>query len=187
VQEYSKANKQWEWKRPSSIDRLSEVEQVFGAPRYIFIYKYILSIANRNSISMLNDLLPGMHHERGHRRLPRGTQRRVPAGEWPRRKNLVIAFNDIDFCLRVKHAIDQALGIQTYFADPYCSWQRGCNENFNGLLRQYIFKRRRMETVTDEELTMIENILNNRPRKRLGFKTPHEVLHASLNRDAPRT
>jgi len=61
VQEYSKAHKQWGWKRPSSIDLLSEVEQVFGTPRYIFIYKDILSIANRNSISMLADLLPGMH------------------------------------------------------------------------------------------------------------------------------
>ena len=84
-------------------------------------------------------------------------------------------------------AIDQALGIQTYFADPYCSWQRGSNENFNGLLRQYIPKKRRMETVTDEELTMIQNKLNHRPRKRLGFKTPYEVFHASLTRVAPRT
>lgn len=84
-------------------------------------------------------------------------------------------------------AIDQTLGIQTYFADPYCSWQRGSNENFNGLLRQYIPKKRRMETVTDEELNMIENRLNHRPRKRLGFKTPHEVFHASLNRVAVRT
>ena len=84
-------------------------------------------------------------------------------------------------------AVDQALGIQTFFADPYCSWQRGSNENFNGLLRQYIPKKRRMETVSEEELTMIENRLNHRPRKRLGFKTPHEVFHASLNRVAPRT
>lgn len=82
--------------------------------------------------------------------------------------------------------VDQALGIQTYFADPYCSWQRGSNENFNGLLRQYIPKKRRMDTVTEEELTMIENRLNHRPRKRLGFKTPHEVFHASLNRVALR-
>ncbi|MEY3610302.1 MAG: hypothetical protein RJB14_24 [Pseudomonadota bacterium] len=67
-----------------------------------------------------------------------------------------------------------------------CSWQRGSNENFNGLLRRYIPKKRRMETVTDEELTMIENRLNHRPRKRLGFKTPHEVFHASLNRVALR-
>ena len=84
-------------------------------------------------------------------------------------------------------AVDQALGIQTFFADPYCSWQRGSNENFNGLLRQYILKKRRMETVSEEELTMIENRLNHRPRKRLGFKTPHEVFYASLNRVAPRT
>ena len=84
-------------------------------------------------------------------------------------------------------AIDRALGIQTYFADPYCSWQRGSNENFNGLLRQYIPKKRRLETVTDEELTMIQNRINHRPRKRLGFKTPYEVFHASLNRVAPRT
>ena len=84
-------------------------------------------------------------------------------------------------------AVDQALGIQTFFADPYCSWQRGSNENFNGLLRQYIPKKRLMETVSEEELTMIENRLNHRPRKRLGFKTPHEVFYASLNRVAPRT
>ena len=82
--------------------------------------------------------------------------------------------------------VDQALGIQTYFADPYCSWQRGSNENYNGLLRQYIPKKRRLETVTDEELAMIENRLNHRPRKRLGFKTPHEVFFASLNRVALR-
>jgi hypothetical protein len=88
---------------------------------------------------------------------------------------------------RDRPIIDQALSIQTYVADPYCSWQRGSNENFNGLLRQYIPKKRRMETVTDEELTMIENRLNHRPRKRLGFKTPHEVFHASLNRVAVRT
>jgi IS30 family transposase len=84
-------------------------------------------------------------------------------------------------------AIDQALGIQTYFTDPYCSWQCGSKENFNGLLRQFIPQKRRMETVTDEELTMIKNRLNYRTRKRLGFKTLHEVFHASLNRIAVRT
>jgi len=83
--------------------------------------------------------------------------------------------------------VDAVLNIQTFFADPYCSWQRGSNENFNGLLRQYIPKKRRMQTVTDEELAMIENRLNHRPRKRLGFKTPREVFHASLNRVALRS
>ena len=87
-----------------------------------------------------------------------------------------------------EHArIDEALGSTTYFADPFSSWQRGSNENFNGLLRQYIPKKRPLSTVTDEELKMIERRLNNRPRKRLGFKTPNQVFHESLNRVAFHT
>jgi transposase, IS30 family len=62
-------------------------------------------------------------------------------------------------------SIDQTWGIQTYCADPYGSWQRGTNENFNGLLGPYIPKKRCLETVTDEELLMIESRLHHRPRK----------------------
>ena len=80
--------------------------------------------------------------------------------------------------------IDTALQSTTYFADPFASWQRGSNENFNGLLRQYIPKKRPLSTVTDEELRMIQDRL--RPRKRLGFKTPNEVFMQSLNRVALR-
>jgi len=58
------------------------------------------------------------------------------------------------------------------FARPFTSWERGSNENFNGLLRQYVPKKRAMNTVDEEEIIMIQNRLNNRPRKRLGFKTP---------------
>jgi IS30 family transposase len=75
-------------------------------------------------------------------------------------------------------AIDSALGSTSYFADPYASWQRGSNENLNGLIRQYAPKKRPFSTVTDEEIKMIQDRLNHRPRKRLGFKTPHEVFHA---------
>ena len=86
-----------------------------------------------------------------------------------------------------QHAeIDQKLGSTTYFADPFCSWQRGSNENFNGLLRQYIPKKRPLSSVTDEELIMIQDRLNHRPRKRLGFKSPHDVFHQSLSRVALR-
>jgi IS30 family transposase len=56
---------------------------------------------------------------------------------------------------------------------------RGSNENLNGLLRQYTPKKRSMSTVTNEEIRMIQNRLNNRPRKRLGLKTPAEVFHQS--------
>ncbi len=82
--------------------------------------------------------------------------------------------------------IDRALSSTTYFADPFASWQRGSNENLNGLLRQYIPKKRPLSTVTESDLKMIEHRLNHRPRKRLGFKTPHEVFYQSLNRVALR-
>ncbi len=84
-------------------------------------------------------------------------------------------------------AVDEALKSTTYFADPYASWQRGSNENFNGLLRQYIPKKRPLSTVTTDELKMIQDLINHRPRKRLGFKTPHDVFHQSLKRVALRT
>lgn len=82
--------------------------------------------------------------------------------------------------------VDRELGSTIYFADPFASWQRGTNENFNGLLRQYIPKKRSLETVTEDEIRMIENKLNNRPRKRLGFKTPNQVFQESLTRVALR-
>ena len=92
--------------------------------------------------------------------------------------------NGKEFCGHGK--IDEALGSTSYFARPFASWERGSNENFNGLLRQYVPKKRSMESITDEEIKMIENRLNNRPRKRLGFRTPAEVFHQSLRRVALR-
>ena len=86
-----------------------------------------------------------------------------------------------------KHArIDTALQSTTYFADPFASWQRGSNENFNGLLRQYIPKKKPLSTEPDKELRMMKDRLNYRPRKRLGFKTPNEVFMQSFNRVALR-
>ncbi|WP_290525970.1 IS30 family transposase [Alcanivorax sp.] len=70
------------------------------------------------------------------------------------------------------------IGIDTYFADSYSSWQRGLNEQINGLIRQYLPKARRFDDVTESELAMIEKKLNHRPRKRLGFSTPAEEFQA---------
>jgi IS30 family transposase len=83
-------------------------------------------------------------------------------------------------------AIDQSLGTTAYFADPFASWRRGSNKNYNDLLRQYIPKKRHLSTVTDEELKMIEDRLNHRPRKRLELNTPHQVFHESLKSVALR-
>lgn len=68
--------------------------------------------------------------------------------------------------------LDRALGCTTYFADPYCSWQRGTNENTNGLVRQYIPKHRPLSEVSDAEVQAIEDQINRRPRKRLNFDSP---------------
>ena len=83
--------------------------------------------------------------------------------------------------------IDQALNSTSYFARPFASWERNSSENFNGLLRQYVPKKRLMNTDDEDETTMIQNRLINRPRKRLGFKTPSEVFHQSFKRVALRT
>ena len=68
------------------------------------------------------------------------------------------------------------------YASPRRQGSRSSNENFNGLLRQYRPKKHQMASITNEEIKMIENRMNNRPRKRLGFRTPEEVFHQSLFR-----
>lgn len=73
--------------------------------------------------------------------------------------------------------IERATGVTFYFATPYHSWERGSNENTNGLIRQYLPKRRSMKDLTQSRCDEIACILNNRPRKRLGFMTPIELLH----------
>ena len=73
-------------------------------------------------------------------------------------------------------------GLQAYFADPYSSWQRGGNENCNLWIRYYFPKGTDFSTITDEELKDVEWELNNRPRKRLNFKTPQEVFDYCLKR-----
>lgn len=74
----------------------------------------------------------------------------------------------------------KALGMQTYFADPYSSWQRGTNENTNGLLRRYLPKKTSFKNLTDEELADIVWEINNRPRKVLQYKTPVEILSGAI-------
>ncbi|MCF6345841.1 MAG: IS30 family transposase, partial [Thiomicrorhabdus sp.] len=70
----------------------------------------------------------------------------------------------------------EALGAQVYFADPYSSWQRGLNENTNGLLRQYWPKSTDFKKVTANEVTAVIINLNDRPRKKLGYKTPSKLM-----------
>lgn len=74
--------------------------------------------------------------------------------------------------------IEEATGVEFYFATPHHSWERGTNENTNGLIRQYLPKRKSMAHVTQAHCDEIAQKLNSRPRKRLGFRTPEECYEA---------
>ena len=77
-------------------------------------------------------------------------------------------------------SISKKLKCDYYFCHPYSSWQRGLNENINGLIRQYIPKGSSFSNITSKEIKKIENRLNHRPRKSLGWRTPYEVFYENL-------
>jgi IS30 family transposase len=72
--------------------------------------------------------------------------------------------------------VNKHLGCESYFAKPYHSWERGLNENTNGLIRQYFPKASDLRGVSDENLAFVMERLNNRPRKTLAFKTPIDIF-----------
>ena len=82
----------------------------------------------------------------------------------------------------LEHTNHSEFGLQAYFADPYSSWQRGGNENCNLWIRYYFPKGTDFANISDEELKDVEWELNNRPRKRLKFKTPQEVFSEYLSK-----
>jgi IS30 family transposase len=73
--------------------------------------------------------------------------------------------------------LEEKYSVTCYFANPYHSWERGTNENTNGLIRQYIPKKSCMKSISQADCDRIAFKLNTRPRKRLGFKTPYEVYY----------
>ena len=73
--------------------------------------------------------------------------------------------------------IEKATGVKFYFANPHHSWERGTNENTNGLIRQYLPKRTSMARLTQQQCNVIAEKLNNRPRKRYDYKTPKEMFY----------
>ena len=86
----------------------------------------------------------------------------------------ITADNGKEFALHKK--IAQELEAKVYFAHPYHSWERGLNENTNGLIRQYFPKKYDFRKITKQDTVFVENRLNNRPRKILDFKKPSEIF-----------
>jgi IS30 family transposase len=75
--------------------------------------------------------------------------------------------------------IEKETEVDVYFANAYHSWERGSNENCNGLIRQFFPKGMSFDNITDKQVKKVERLLNNRPRKRLGYLTPNEVFYNS--------
>lgn len=92
-------------------------------------------------------------------------------------KNVKTITNDngIEFAFHEKTA--KALKVKIYFSRSYAAWERGSNENFNGLLRQYFPRRAAIPKLSPAQVRAVQLKLNIRPRKRLGFKTPYEIYH----------
>ena len=86
----------------------------------------------------------------------------------------ITADNGLQFAQHER--VSSALGADIYFARPYHSWERGTNENTNGLIRQYIPKKTNFDNYSDQDLEEIQMRLNSRPRKRLGYSTPNEIF-----------
>jgi transposase, IS30 family len=72
--------------------------------------------------------------------------------------------------------IERATGTRIYFADPHSPWQRGTNENTNGLLRQYFPKGIDLDTITDERFRQVADEFNERPRECLQDRSPHQLM-----------
>ena len=76
--------------------------------------------------------------------------------------------------------MEERTNLKTFFAHPYHSWERGANENANGLLREYFPKGTDFATISDDELAAVEYRLNSRPRKRLGWMSPLQAMSVAL-------
>ena len=78
------------------------------------------------------------------------------------------------------HKLEKSLSTLVYFVEPHKPWQRGTNENTNDIVRFFFPKGFDFRTVTDEDIQFVENLINNRPRKCLGWKTPAEIFEESV-------
>jgi IS30 family transposase len=99
--------------------------------------------------------------------------------DWKPLLHTITSDNGKEFANHIQ--IAERLEIDYFFAKPYHSWERGANENLNGLVRQYFPKKTNFDTITKEKINKVVTILNNRPRKRFGFKTPNEIFAQKMN------
>ena len=129
----------------------------------------ILSLVERRSRLCLLQKLPGMS--------PQRLAEAACTQLMPHKDKVFTITSDNGIEFTRHQMIAEALDADFFFADPYSSWQRGTNENTNGLVRQYFPKKTPFDAVSDTHIRFVTNRLNNRPRKVLGFRTPNEVFN----------
>ena len=98
--------------------------------------------------------------------------------DWKPWLHTITADNGKEFALH--QAIKKDLEVGFYFANPYHSWERGANENLNGLVRQYVRKGTCIDSLTDDFIRSVQNELNERPRKRFNFMTPNQMFNLKV-------
>ena len=156
-------------KRPKAVDKRSrigdwELDTMIGRHHK----GALVTIVDRLSLKTLIKKVPSKHAEIVSAAC---IDRLKPYAKY---SHTATADNGKEFAFHKK--IAKQLNIDVYFAEPYSSWQRGSNENTNGLIRQYIPKKSNLQAYSDKEISSIEAALNNRPRKCLGYKTPNEFF-----------
>ena len=97
-------------------------------------------------------------------------------GRIPKKKRHTYTYDNGSELGQDDEGLEEKIGMTVYRAYPYHSWERGCNENFNGLIRDFFPKGTDFGTITEKDVRRVESNLNHRPRKRLGYLTPHEVF-----------
>ena len=97
----------------------------------------------------------------------------------PTRPEICPGYNGKEFASHAQ--IATSLGALSYFAKPYHSWERGLNEHTNGLFRQYFPKGSDFSILSDADVQRVEDKLNSRPRKILGYQTPREIFFSARN------
>jgi len=156
--------------RPKVIEKRSrlgdfEGDTMLGTDKRVRIVTYV----DRRSGYLVSFLLPKMNADLL-AQLTIQAFRKIPM----KNKKTITFDNGIEFSSF--EMIEKNTGMMVYFAYPYHSWERGTNENTNGLLRQYFPKKYDFNLITEKELQYVVKKLNTRPRKRLHYKTPQEVF-----------
>lgn len=159
--------------RPEAVQRRSRIghwegDTVMGADQRSCVLTLVERVSGKTVIKKLS----ARNKEQASRALIEAVQ------EIGRRKICSITLdNGTEF--HDHKLVEQRTGVSLYFAQPYHSWERGTNENTNGLIRQYLPKGMCLRQLTQDECDWIAEELNTRPRERLGFKTPDEVFARS--------